>query len=122
MFATKTATRTISYRIAGIALAVVIAAALGLAVGSALNDWTEQRARTTTASFSIGALEAVRITRGDPATITSAGESDYALRHGVAAQGTTAADAQSDYALRHRATSPEPAPSTHRTPGVPTRE
>lgn len=95
---TTTATRTYGQRIAGFAIAVILAAAAGLAVGSALNSWAEAPDRTATAGFSVQALDAVRVTRGDVIATS---------------------DNESDYALRHRPASPKAAPSTQRAPGVP---
>ncbi len=121
MFATKTAYRAPAQGIAVLALAIVSAAIIGLAVGSALRGWTEEAPRTATAAFSADALAAVQAARGDPVA-ASGTESDHALRHGVASQSQASANAQSDYALRHRSSTFEPAPSTHRTPGAATPE
>lgn len=95
---TTTATRTYGQRIAGFVIAVILAAAAGLAVGSALNSWTEAPVRTATAGFSIQALEAVRVTRGDIVATS---------------------DNESDYGLRHRPSTPNAARSTQRAPGAP---
>lgn len=118
MFATSTAHRAAGQMIVASVLAILIAAIVGIAVGSALKSWTAEGPRTATAAFSADALAAVQAARGDPVAASGA-TSDHALRHGVASQGQAAANAQSDYALRHRPQAPQPAPSTQRAPGAP---
>lgn len=112
-----------SARIVGLALILALAAVLGLAVGNALNERSDEGrtnagypvgwnggarvpiSRTATAAFSIDALDAVRIARGDAAApIAPSEESDYFQRH---PQFQETAAEESDYHDRH----PQPADS-----------
>jgi hypothetical protein len=106
-----------SARIVALAAILVLAAALGLAVGTMINEragegrtvsgyptgWQGGAAapisRVATAAFSTEALDALRVTRGDVSEATAAGEeSDYFQRHA----GTQKARAEeSDYHQRH---------------------
>jgi hypothetical protein len=117
-----TANRTSAPRIVVLMLTLVIAAAGGLAAGSALQSWTQEKASAATAGFSLEALDAVRVTRGDAAAAGAAAiESDYGLRHGPAAERRAAANAESDHGLRHRAAE-QPASRSQRVSGAPQPE
>jgi hypothetical protein len=119
-----TANRTSAPRIVAVSLMLVIAAAGGLAVGSVLQSWTQEEAGAATSGFSLEALEAVRVTRGDAAAAVTAPaiESDYGLRHGAAAEHRAAANAESDYGLRHGAAAERPASAPQRASGAPQPE
>jgi hypothetical protein len=117
MFAT---TATAFTRIVGVTVILVLAAALGLAVGNAINEragnasvtnagypagWSGGAAvpvsQTAKAIFSMKALEALRVARGDVAELASApapAESDYHDRH---PQFRETIAAESDYHDRH---------------------
>jgi len=119
-------------RIVALAAILVLAAVLGLAVGTLINDragegqtvagypagWQGGAAvpvgRIGTAAFSSEALDAVRVTRGDGSEATAAGEeSDYFQRH---AETQKARAEESDYHQRH----PEltQLPATRIPPGI----
>lgn len=86
-----TAARTVA-----IGATLVIAAALGLVVGNALNGVSAGAgplSRTASAAFSIDALEALRATRGDAAPVED--YADYGLRHAAPVEDYV------DYGLRH---------------------
>jgi hypothetical protein len=79
-------------RVAGIGLAVILAAAAGLAAGNLLQQ-VRGESITAQASFSRSAIDDLHATRGDrPA---AAAYPDYAIRH------APASIAVSDWALRH---------------------
>jgi hypothetical protein len=79
-------------RIAGIGLAVILAAAAGLAAGNLLQQVRGDESISAQASFSRNALDDVHATRGDR---PAAAYPDYAIRHAAANV------AASDWALRH---------------------
>jgi hypothetical protein len=106
-----TAHRTSGIRVTALASALVIAAILGLAVGNALQALISTESRTATAVFSMDALDAVRVTRGDG--VASAADAASAARYAAAAEAWAAAQAamESDFALRHAPAAAPPAES-----------
>lgn len=83
-------------RAASIALVVILAAAVGLAVGNLIQQVNDERSITAQASFSREALDDLQAIREDrPA---AAAYPDYAIRHAPAAANYP------DWAIRHPAT------------------
>lgn len=119
-------------RIVALAAILVLAAVLGLAVGTMINERAGEGqavagyppgwqggaaapvARVATAAFSAEALDALRVTRGDMTEPTAAGEeSDYFQRHPESRQTNAA---ESDYHQRHPELTEQPA--TRIPPGI----
>jgi hypothetical protein len=118
-------------RIAGLAIVLVAAAAIGLAAGNLINSAAERESRTNagypvgwngggripvsqtaTAGFSQSALDAVRITRGDAVSAEAPTESDYHDRHPQLRPDAE----ESDYHQRHTPASNDDAtPAQHRS-------